>query len=173
MGKTGGWALMVLGWLALSSPAWAAQGATQPPVARVTGPQVVSQLNATLNDLIGRINAILLPLIPQTPGLIAPANFITLMPGLSEVPATIQLQGGADTADLRLSPDAGGDVILFTPSASGVLRFANVASFAPAGGLSACPGTVPGKAGLNMAGRVTGHFIVKDWLGRSHGIPSC
>ena len=148
----------------------AAASAQQPPIPLFTGPVDPAQNRKALNTLVNEINAILLPLLPNTPGAV---NFVALTPATTGNNATIGLGPGADAnAGITINPNGSGNIVLFSQFDTGVLQFANVSSFHRAGQLTACPGNSY-KRVSGTAEVVTGHMIIQDWLGRKHGIPVC
>lgn len=148
------------------------------PIPLLSGPQDVSQFQATINQqVLAKINAVLGAAMSMPPGAV---NFISLNATPTGQLAAIQLGGtSADAnAGIGISPNGSGNIVLFAPTLgepqeTGVLQFANNASFAPARGLATCPGVPAGQPVFNTADHVTGYWIIKDWLGRSHATPAC
>ncbi len=164
--------------LAAAYPAGAAS------VPLLTGPQDVSQMNATINGVINNINTILSPLTGGglingvAPGATGTAvNILSLTPGATGSPAVIGLQPGGDSnGSIQIVPDIpGGNIILFSSAtgATGVLQFANSTAVVAATGLAACPGTNPNRAPLGVKGTVSGFIPVLDWLGVAHALVAC
>ena len=142
----------------------------------ISGPQDVSQLNNTLNNLILSINNILTPLTGGGPSNPAVVNNVSLSGGTAGNPAVIGLTSTSGTnVGIQIKPNGTGNIILFGSTGSpGVLQFANSASYVTANGLTACPGR--GKVTTDVygvSGVVNGYFLTEDWLGRVHGVPAC
>src|SRR5712691_7768512 len=148
---------------------WPAYAATQLPIPLLSGPSDPSQMNATLNGVIAKINAILGPVILQTSG---GENFISLSGGVSGAPAVIGLAPGAGAdAGIQINPNGSGNIILFSQSNTGVLQLGNQASFVSAPGLSPNPIGSRLASLYGVKNTVQGMFIFKDWLGRTRGLP--
>ena len=138
------------------------------PLPLVTLPQDASQMRSTINTLINNINNVLRPIFPAAGAI----NSITLVGGATGVSAKIGLGATADAnAEIIIDPNGSGNIVLFQSDDTGNLQFGNSAAFIRANGFSACPAVGKGTLGVNAV--VTGHLIVRDWLGTKHGIPTC
>ena len=137
------------------------------PIPLLTGPFDPGSTQATFNTLIRQIDAILAPLLPTGGGISIPPSTTGSGNGVIGLDGT----AGAN-AGIQINPNGSGNIILFGDGDTGSLQFGNTSAFKAARGFSACPGTsknVP----LGVGQTVTGHFIVQDWAGRSHGVPAC
>lgn len=146
-------------------------------VPTITGPQDVSQLNATLNGIIANINAVLIPLSgPTLPGA---ASGILISQVTSGAPTISSYSlTGATNVNLKIDALGSGKIILFdstNPLDFGILKVASAASWVAATGLAACPGGLPARPTMNgsTSGVVTGYWLVQDWKESVHAIPTC
>jgi hypothetical protein len=138
------------------------------PIPYLSGPQDPSQMNATINSVIQRINAVLSPVLASGS---TSVNNVAITGGVTGSPLVIGLQTGADAnAGITISPNGSGNVKLFSQNGTGVLQFGNQTSFVTAG-LANAPGIVSGKAPLGMSDHLRGYILMQDWLGRSYGFP--
>lgn len=147
----------------------------------ITGPQDPSQMNATFNLVINEINAILSPLTGSglingaQPGTGATAtNFLSLTPGVSGSGPFLDLAPGGDAnASIGIQPNGNGNIILFQglPLSTGLMQFANEASFIVAPTIGGFPGGLPGAASFQgIHPNVQGVMVFKDWLGFTRGV---
>src|SRR6266700_1135898 len=126
---------------------------THAQIPLLTGPQDPSAYQATINELINQINALpaqqAFPGAPVIPGPSSLPNSLMFTPaptGLVPFLGINTLTSDANT-DIGLAPIGSGNIVLFGPPAqgsnpvTGILQFANAASFIPAPGLAVCPGT--------------------------------
>ena len=163
------WVLMI----GLALVSGVARAASVPPL---TGPQDPASITGELNQIIRNINAILSPLTGTTANPVSGSNLISLTPGRPGNPAIIGLQPTGDTnAGITIDPKGSGNIVLFSQFDTGNLQFGNVSAFVKTVGLGACPAVSNAKAVPlgGVAPVVTGYFMVKDWLGTMHGIPTC
>jgi hypothetical protein len=144
------------------------------PMPLLKGPLDPSQTLATLNSLIIQINNVLVPALgPSSSPSGTLVNQISMTGGLTGSPGVIGLQPGADAnAGIQINPNGSGNIILFGQGDTGILQFGNQVSFTPTTGLFPAPGVVSGKEPFGMSDHLTGYWMAKDWLGRSHGTPA-
>jgi len=156
----------------------------QAQIPPLTGPGDPSQLIATINQLIAAINTQAYSQAFPTPagGMSTVPNSIVLTAAASgsspQITPTSVANGGDANVSILLSPSGTGNLILFrnnnnTAYETGILQFANAASFVPRSGLAACPGFSRQAAPVGMSDSVTGYFVMMDWLGRTHYVPTC
>ena len=151
-------------------------------IAPLTGPSDPSQLIGTLNQVIRAINAQSYALAFPTPvagASSSPNSLLLTSVGSGAVP-TIALGTTADAnASIGISPNGSGNLVLFGSyggaNETGVVQYANAASWVPRLGIASCPGFqrqgVLAPAG--MRDHIAGYLVFQDWLGRSHYVPSC
>ena len=161
--------LMFLLFLPLSG--WAQQ---QLPIPPFQGPWLPAETENNVNTLIRTLNAIFTPLFPPVPGAV---NFPILTGAPSGGITTISTGGaGADpNASIGINPNGNGNIILFAgaPGDTGLVQFANLASFVAAPSLTACSSGPPLAAIQGVHSTVQGYLLFKDWLGFTRGSQVC
>lgn len=147
----------------LAGAALPALAQSQYPLPFVNGPQDVSQLNNLLNSAIIRpLDLFLQGLFPYVPSSV---NNVVLTGAITGGVPTLGTGGSSSDTNvsLAINPKGNGNIILFNAATdTGKLQIANAASWYPAKGLTACPGT-PASAGL--VGGLGPTNVVKGYYG--------
>ncbi len=112
--------------------------------------------------------------VPSVPGL---TNGIVITPTVPGGIPTISAGGpGSDAnASLGLSSQGNGNIVLFAgnPTSTGVLQFANAASFIKSNGLTQCPGASASNPPFGVSPIIRGYFVWQDVLGNKYSAVSC